>query len=286
MTPAQPALTLPPVAAWRVTWTALRPQRLPSLVTTALHGAFDDAVRTLGDPALYATLCRPPPLPAGARGATTHAPSAVVFSPEHYDSTQRYIDLEEGDTVAVRVTLVGEAALAQQAAMDAAMRSVGLRGMGINPRHPDGPRPGLRYERPRRLVPPAVPTGETVRMVLETPTQLVARGKVLGGLETEGLWRAIARRADLLARAHAVPPEGLVLPRAAPFAATASSTRRVKLVRWSGSQETRMTWQGLTGSVTLAGESLASLGPLLGFIAQVGVGKHTSFGLGRVAFGE
>lgn len=284
MADAVSAVHLPPVAVWRVTWTALQPQRLPALVTTALHGAFDDAVRALGDPQLHTTLCNPPPLPDGARGATTRGPGAVVFAPEHYDPDQPYLALREGEAVSVRVCLVGEAALARQAEMDAALRGVAARGLGIDPRRPDGPRPRLRYERPHRLVPPGVSAGEQVGMVMETPLHVVVGEKVQRRVEAEWVWRAMVRRVDLLARAYGGAAEGVVLPRDAPFAVTAAQTRRVWVDRWSSTQGKRMTWPGLLGSATLAGEGLLALGPLLGFIQQVGLGKHTGFGLGRVWF--
>ena len=278
------ALPLPPVAVWRVTWTALQPQRLPALVTTALHGAFDDAVRALGDPQLHTTLCNPPPLPDGARGATTRGPGAVVFAPEHYDPDQPYLALREGEAVSVRVSLVGEAALARQAEMDAALRGVAARGLGIDPRRPDGPRPRLRYERPHRLVPPGVAAVGRVGMVMETPLHVLVGDKVQRRVEAEWVWRAMVRRVDLLARAYGGAAEGVVLPRDAPFAVMAAQTRRLRVDRWSSTQEKRMTWPGLLGAATLAGEGLSALGPLFGFIQQVGLGKHTGFGLGRVRF--
>lgn len=61
-----------------------------------------------------------------------------------------------------------------------------------------------------------------------------------------------------------------------------SQTERREIWRWSSRQGRRHPLHGLTGSAEYAGESLGRFEPFLRIAEQVGIGKGTSFGLGRI----
>lgn len=108
----------PAVEVWQVRWTALAPQRLPGLVTTALHGALDDALYGLcdeaGDLGPYTALLHPPAGGDAGPGVTNQAPAPVVIAPLAYDPAAPWSALAEGAEVGVRVTLVGDYAASQK----------------------------------------------------------------------------------------------------------------------------------------------------------------------------
>lgn len=290
---------LPSVTRYRVELRAEQPQRLPPLWTTALHGALDDALYALGcrceaargsDPQTrvcrgdcpYAWLCEAPAREGDVRGVQDRAPAPLVVAPMGFDARAPYIELREGELITLRLALLGPVAKGHAALVQAALQRCARTGLGIDPRRPEGARPALALERVmlERLGADSTP-GEVVLETV-TPVRITQDGKVLGRLDATALWRAMRRRAEVLARRYGGGSLGEGGAPDAPFAMDVQTDRVVEVQRWSNRQKRRMTWPGVMGVARLHGDGLAAVWPLLAFIREAQVGKGTSFGFGRV----
>ncbi|MFO0649321.1 MAG: CRISPR system precrRNA processing endoribonuclease RAMP protein Cas6 [Polyangiales bacterium] len=207
----------------------------------------------------------------------------MVVAPERYAAGERWIELAEGESLAVRIALIGAYACGQGALVLSALRHVAQTGLGIDPANPQGPRPSLTVERPLRVFEPDPPVASELNVTFRTPARLVHEGRVRRHLDAASLWRAMLRRADTLARCYG---QGSIMSVEAPppFEVVEASTRVVSVTRWSNRQRQRMTWPGVVGNLRMRGDGLREIAPLLGFIQRVQFGKGTSFGFGRVAF--
>lgn len=140
------------------------------------------------------------------------------------------------------------------------------------------------------LAAPASPEGP-LHLRTETPMCLRGDDAICRQLCPRVPWlallvRAGVRRLDALVRTFAPPPGGR-LPRAElPDLSTIDlldgALRPWSSSRFSHRQHRRMPLRGLAGDVSLQGEQLHALVPLLRALAVTGVGKATSLGFGVV----
>jgi hypothetical protein len=289
---------LPRITRYSVELRAERAQRLPPMWTTALHGALDDALFALtcrcrlqgGDPRAqacqpdcpYAWLCEAPAREGDLASVQDRAPAPLVIAPERFDPRAKYTALAEGETITLRLALLGEVARTHAALVHAALQRCARTGLGIDPARPEGPRPSLTVE---RVIPVRVQTRPPpLEVVVETvtPLRLTQQGKVLGRLDATALWRSMRRRAEALARRYGGGSLGDEAGDA-PFAAEVLRSEVVQVTRWSSRQKRRMAWPGVMGIARLHGEGVAQVWPLLEFVQEAQVGKGTSFGFGRLS---
>lgn len=277
---------LPDVRCLRVELRASVAQKLPPLITSALHGAFGHALRERAcrcpdrrhvEGCLYAELTAPAPGAEAPAGVTTHAPSPVVFAPED-PVTGEPVFLDQGERIAVRVTLIGPARTHEPLVLDALERAA-ARGLGIGAARSHAARPPLSLVEAKTAPALIHLPSRRVRVRFASPARIVEEGKVQGSIDARRFLVALQRRADLLSRVH-----GNGAPPALPLgdiSTTAVDTMVMPIRRFSARQGRRMVWPGVMGSLLLEGESLSSLTPLLAFGAAVQIGKGTTFGFGR-----
>lgn len=292
---------LPEVCSFVARLRAEGPQRLPPLPTTSLHGALGHALRRavcvdggrascegchIGHRCAYVGLVAPR-APAGrGLGVTDRAPSPLVLSPETALNGQRWVELAAGETLGIRLTLIGRAVFADAALVRKALERAAGDGLGVAPEPTarTGARPGLRLAGWEAAGPPCATDRPPCAATLEflTPVRLVAGGHIASRLDGHTLVHAVFRRADLLAQLYGagrLDP----LPEAARTLLDVddSRLRLMRVRRYSSRQRRHMEWPGLVGELRVSGPGLAPLWPLLRFCEEVHIGKATSFGFGR-----
>ncbi|MFG0319823.1 MAG: CRISPR system precrRNA processing endoribonuclease RAMP protein Cas6 [Planctomycetota bacterium JB042] len=288
---------------------AVDPLRLPAFAGSTLRGAFGHALKDaacvvdhrdcaachLADACVHPALFEPRP-PEGARrlDGRGRAPAPYVIRP----GPER--EVPAGEAFRFGVTLIGRA-VEQAPVVAAALLRVAARGLTAE-RHRfrieriDGPDGGaiVSGDPPafaRR--PPVAPSSflgppaasDRLRVAFPSGVRILTRGALARELPFPVVARALLRRASTLLELH----EGFDLrldhrawiDRAEGVRIERSDLRRADSLRWSARQERAMNLRGVRGSVDYAGD-LAPFLPLLAFGVAVGVGKGTTFGLGRM----
>lgn len=275
----------------RSTWRADADVSLPPLPTTSIRGAVLATLRDMvcieldrahcgGCPQLSS--CAFPALtPEGARdddGAQDdRALSPLVLRPLTPAWTGRPHALTAGDAVTFDLVLVGPRAIAEAKLVDHAVRAAARRGLGED---------GVTFRAALPVVvepkPRSASNGWQLRFT--TPLRLKVDGRVVDAahFNVSALWRAMVRRTlqvvDLTGLARPT------LPTAPPFALQAARLHDARAKRWSNRQGGAVSWPGVVGSVELRVDEAAAalVGDVLTLIADVGLGKGTSFGCGAV----
>jgi hypothetical protein len=294
MADRDPYANLPSLTTVVLHFRAERAQRLPPLPTTALHGALGHALRHIaclapdrkdcqGCPHVplcpYAVLFEPRPGPKAPTGVTNRAPPPLAMAPEQPAVGRDPTELAAGESLDVRLTLVGSAGQ-HVALVTAAFRKAGARGVGIPVDGPPRPRPPLALAGVDALPPNdgPPPSDGLLRLAFTTPVRLKSDGKISASPTADVLFGAMRRRADTLARIYG--GGALDLPPAPPFRIVASDLRQLSVRRYSARQRTRIDMPGQVGTVDLEGD-FSSVWPLIRFAERVQIGKATTFGLGR-----
>lgn len=211
--------------------------------------------------------------------------------------------LEKGDSFGFDLTLIGNAA----GHLSLLLRVLGLMGetgigrgharfraTGLHAMRPDASyTPVLLFGQPGNITLgdlPKLVAGETVTLNLETPLRMKEKGKLLHSPPAFGLFaERLAQRLGLLAHFHCGAPWTEKETRS--IAGTENITIRYANIqvadwqRYSGTQDTRMNFDGLTGSITYEGEELNYWMPLLAMGAWLHAGSTATFGLGKYSIG-
>lgn len=277
---------LPAVRVLRVELRATIEQRLAPLVTAALHGAMgyalrEEACRCDGPghsrDCTYAALAEPHPPEGAPASITTKAPAPLVFAPER-PVDGRTVLVREGERLAVRVTLIGDARRHEQLVLRA-LEHAGARGLGMGEERPRGIRPSLALEHVTMAPAPLPIPARSVNVCLVSPARIVDDGKMRGALEAKAFLGAVRRRADMLSRLYGGGPLPQISFDDVELSRAATDVLHVR--RYSTRQGKRMVWPGVIGRFTLTGDSLLEYARLLAFGSAVQVGKGTTFGFGR-----
>ncbi len=279
---------LPEVRTLRMELRATIAQRLPPLVTGALHGAFGHALRERACrcPALpharsclYAQLAEPIPDALAPASVTTHAPSPVLFAPED-TYTGHTVSLAEDERLSLRVTLIGPARQ-HEALVTRTLEDAAARGLGIRESQGRGIRPSLSLLGVSLAPAPLTLPARRLRVRFVSPARIVDEGKIHGAPDGRRFLVALHRRADMLSQLYgrgSLPPLGDLDVVTSEVDTSVSHVRR-----YSTRQGRRMVWPGMTGSFVLEGECVRALSRLLAFGTAVQIGKGTTFGFGRFA---
>lgn len=276
MPPAALALDhLPRWEVLRVVYVADERQRLGRLPSNAVRGTLGHVARELGDTTLDGLL---EGLPGqGIESATDRGPPAIgVQGPYQPDAG---VELRAGDTLELRVHLIGDRALQHRAAVKRALRRVGERGIA---------RP-TRKGRPRLDLlelgapPLATPPSGAVRMRVASPLRVRIKDTEVLAPDLDTLWRQLLIRADGLARAFGRGP--ICCRRDAVtrgIDGVWTDVRTADVRRASARQRRSMTWRGTLGTLALH-RVAPEAGPLLALAADLGLGKGAAMGCGRIA---
>jgi len=306
--PVSHALAL---ARYRVTLGAIEPLALPAYLGSTLRGAFGHAFRALCCPAHEGQPCpipgscpyhlvfetSPPP---GAEALSTHdeIPRPFVIAPPPA-SAPAY---PAGGEVVFDLTLIGRAreffphfvvTLREVDRIGRGRRAVTLR--RIEATHPLSRVVETVYDSGDNLVRPhdlsvsladcfEVPCpGDWVKIDFVTQTRLKHEGEVARRPEFHVLFRRLLGRLSALARFHGPAPLDVdfrdLIERARAVAIERDQTRWTTWSRYSGRQDRRMQWEGLTGAVVYRGD-LKPFWPYLVFGQWTHAGSNTTFGLG------
>ncbi|MGH7390864.1 MAG: CRISPR system precrRNA processing endoribonuclease RAMP protein Cas6 [Candidatus Rokuibacteriota bacterium] len=299
------------LARYRVTLEALEPLVLPAYLGSTLRGAFGRAFRALccpgrdGEPCPVPGSCpyhlvfetSPPP---GADALRTHdeIPRPFVIAPPPA-SAPAY---PAGSEVAFDLTLIGRAreffphfvvTLREVDRIGRGRRAVTLRRMAAT--HPLTGAAEPVYDSVDNLVRPhdlsvtladcfdvACP-GDAARISFVTQTRLKHEGGFARRPEFHVFFRRLLGRLSSLARFHGPGPLDLdfrdLIERARSVALERDETRWTVWSRYSGRQDRRMEWEGLTGTVVYRGD-LKPFWPYVLFGQWAHVGSNTTFGLG------
>jgi hypothetical protein len=275
----------------RATWRADADVSLPPLPTTSIRGAILATLRDMvcidldrahcgGCPQLSS--CAFPALtPEGARdddGAQDdRALSPLVLRPLAPAWTGRPHALTAGDAVSFDLVLVGPRAMAEAKLVDNAVRASARRGLGED---------GVAFRAALPVVVEPKPRLASNRWHLRftTPLRLKVDGRVVDAahFNASALWRAMVRRTlqvvDLVGVARPT------LPASPPWALETIELRDARAKRWSNRQGGAVSWPGVVGSVELRvdDEAAGTVSDIIALIADVGLGKGTSFGCGAV----
>jgi len=125
-----------------------------------------------------------------------------------------------------------------------------------------------------------------LRLVCLSPVRLKYANHLIGDLPFHLLIRAAMRRISSLEAAHGQgePPldyRGLAA-RAADVGIREADCRWLEFERYSNRQKSGMLLGGVQGTIRYQGDNLADFLPLLRYCEVVGLGKQTTFGLGRI----
>jgi|GEM_PF-2197654 len=275
----------------RATWRADADVSLPPLPTTSIRGAVLATLRDMVciEPARahcggcpHLSSCAFPVLtPEGTRdddGAQDdRALSPLVLRPLTPAWTGRPHALTAGDAVSFDLVLVGSRAMAESKLVDHAVRAAARRGLGED---------GVTFGAALPVVVEPKPRLASNRWQLRftTPLRLKVDGRVVDAahFNAGALWRAIVRRTlQMVDLAGLARP---TLPTAPPFSLQAARLHDARAKRWSNRQGGAVSWPGVVGSVELHvdEEAAGTLSDILALIADVGLGKGTSFGCGAV----
>ncbi|MDX9882062.1 MAG: CRISPR system precrRNA processing endoribonuclease RAMP protein Cas6 [Prolixibacteraceae bacterium] len=207
--------------------------------------------------------------------------------------------LNPGDSFGFDITLVGnaEARLPLLLRVFELMGGTGIgkgharfRATGLLSMRPDTRYvPVLLFGQPDRISLNGLPTpviGNTVTLKLETPLRMKGKGRLLHSPPAFGLFaERLAQRLGLLAHFHCGAPWLGEDARFSEGAETIHICRAdVQMADWrrySGTQDTRMNFDGLTGSITYEGEGLNRWVPLLAMGVWLHAGSTATFGLGK-----
>lgn len=272
---------LPAVRAVRCTLRARVPARLANLPTTALHGALEQALAQ--EPAVLEAL-------HGSRagepvaGITDRPPSGLVLAPGCPTSPRATL-LDAGDTVAFTLSLIGPARRHEGAVVAAVYRAAEA---GLGPARSRATFDVTSVEARDVPLEPG-PAPAACEIAFESPLRIKDGGKITGEIDADALWRALVRRADLLARFHGGGPVLAGRAPAAPFSITSTALQKITVRRYSSRQQRFMAWPGLVGAARVeAGADAATFDVawrLLAFAEAVQLGKATSFGFGKIRVG-
>lgn len=286
-------MPLPDLLTLRLRFQTLAPQLLPPLPTNALRGALGHALRALAcrqrpntpcNGCLHARGCgypllfEPPGRPDAGLGVTDRAPPPLVLAPESRVLGGPPIPLADGDSLTVRVTLVGRLAAAYEDLAIAALRKGAESGVGISPADKRSKVP-LHLASVERVPSLDLPIPSAAELTFVSPVRLHADGKIRGLIEAPQFLAALLRRTDTLTRLYGTEPfDNLSAPDGLRF--RSRDTHVISVNRYSSRQERRMELPGVLGTFILNGD-LASIWPSLLFGERVQIGKGTSFGFGR-----
>ncbi len=283
---------LPKVQSLGFSFRAQGDMRVSPLPTTAIHGALGHVLAELACPSasvfscqhdgadacLYRRLFSPPKCEEGT------PPPTLVLAPQvpyRRDEAQFFA---KGESLDLRICLIGKEAIESQGLIVAALRRVAERGIGITPT--GHKRVGMELVDLRVLSSDiGTPSAEVVLDFI-TPARFIKAGNTQHVLDPDILWSGISRRAETLSRWYGDGPlfndtPGALVKMPAPFAIRGSYTRSVRVRRYSSRQNKRMEWQALMGVTTVHDKQLQRIWPLLQFASEVQIGKSTSFGFGR-----
>lgn len=137
---------------------------------------------------------------------------------------------------------------------------------------------------PDSVTPPAPIDTLTVR--LRTPLRLKHMNRLSRDLPFHLLVRAALRRCSTLENCYGngepdFDYRGMVR-RAERIGTARADCRWQEIERWSNRQKSGMLFGGLSGTIVYRGVGLEEFVPLLRYCEQTGLGKQTSFGLGRI----
>jgi hypothetical protein len=280
------------LAGFEFRFGARMPMRLPGYTGSAWRGGFGRALRRAvcitgfdvcsGCP--FATQCIYPYLfetPGGAAAGILadyeRVPNPFVLAPAWGDRGT----LAAGDTIIVRLVLIGRAIahaeLARQAVIEA-----GWRGLG-----PDRGSLGLVSVAPLSLQPPqALPDQIEIRLV--SPLRLVEQGRLVepAALRPRTLLLSLVRRVSLLAQLHGSGPLALDYRALKEVAETVEFEARslcwAEWHRYSARQRRLLAMGGLLGSISLRLKGLEPFWPFLSLAPWVHAGKGATMGLGAM----
>ena len=289
--------------------TMLEPLEWGGFPGSALRGAFGHALKDtacvvehreceacdLRGACAVPALFEPPPPPDARRLAgQARVPPPYVLRPPPAAA------LDAGDPLEFGVTLIGRARDALAVVVGALARTGGRGLTGTRSRFEvgavEGPggAPALVGD-PARVA-DLSPVGVAAfgvglasgraRIDFESPVRLTKDGRPARSVTFPLLVRALLWRASTLLEFH----EGIDLDldyrgwidRAAAVRTVASDFARADSVRWSSRQDRVMNLRGVRGHLEVEGD-LQPFEPLLALGAAVGVGKGTTFGLGRMS---
>lgn len=290
---------------------ALDPVTFPAFAGSTIRGAFGHALKDaacvvdhricdvcrLVDECAYPALFEPRP----RQGARRLAKQQRAPAPYVLRAPETAGEVRAGEPFSFGVTLVGRAVLLLPLVAAALLRA-GERGVAAERSRfridridgPDGA-PVLAGDPPLLSRPgPVAPSsflagseldGGRVRVAFPDAVRLMKDGALARELPFDALVRSLLWRASTLLEFH----EGTDLQvdfrgwieRARSVRTVRSELRRVDSLRWSSRQARAMNLRGVCGHVDYEGD-LAAFAPLLAIGAAVGVGKGTTFGLGRM----
>lgn len=304
----------PALQRLRFHFQALEPIRLPAFTGSAWRGLLGRGLREsacvthqphcagclLTRQCTYSVLFESPPSDTNVAARYSALPHPYVLEPD----TETRCDIAPGETLTLGVNLIGPA-IERVPYLIHAFQRVGNRGIGQR-----GGRFSLTtlYQEPQLgadtwvpiytsargalnpidthapALPPAPPS---VTCQVQTPLRLKHQGRFINArqLSAGDLLRALSSRIGVLANTYAHPKVPFDVP------GIAEAARRVEIseknlhwhewTRYSSRQDTTMQMGGLIGRISLTGDGLQTLWPLLWLGQWTLLGKGTSFGLGR-----
>ena len=196
---------------------------------------------------------------------------------------------DAGQVVSAELYVAGDSA-ARTAYLDVALRDA-LRRLGSRDEGRDDVRWRLGPSRIESLsAAMRVDAAVQSELTIEAQTPLLRRGDLAlcAQLCPAAPWfalliRAGIRRLDALLDLDGAPPRPKVaLPSLADVRITGGELTPWRDSRWSQRQERRFPLEGYAGRVTLAGDALAEVAPLLRTLALTSVGRKTTMGFGSV----
>jgi hypothetical protein len=208
--------------------------------------------------------------------------SPLATPPAAMQCTDERTRIPEGDTLQGRLLLFGEWPAWALALLGEGFADAALHGLGAQ-RHPFRL---VEWTAAPETWPeaPAQPTALELRTL--TPCRLMDRKAECCNLHPPAIARSLLRRWRQLHRQlQGSDPAGdhQALAQAADqLQASETGTITATIKRWSNRQSRHVDMPGLTGSVTITGDSLPLLAPYLARAPLLHIGKQPVFGLGQV----
>lgn len=305
----------PKTSTLLVRYVAAEPQRLPSFLGSAVHGAFGHALKRIACVRPRRATCSgcPDALDCGyaelfesrssesvrrsLRGVQEQAPRPVAVAPDgpwpRFTAPGNLVD--EGAEVCVRVVLIGRSVEFHRSLAVRALEDVADLGLGITRTKGRWRRarlsPSVAIENDDDELVSASPREEVneASLTFVSPLRIKSGGTLLSRLSAEALLTALARRVNALSILYGAGTpcvdEDTIAAQAEGIRVADDRTRVVSVTRWSERQRRRMTWPGIVGALRLRGRTLGDVWPLLRLGERVQVGKGTTVGFGRYVVG-
>lgn len=308
-----------PISQLRVRLRALEPVRLPAFAGSKFEGAFGRALYAISCTRQDLEACQPCPLRSVCPYAALYAPmlpaQLSVDSLEHpprpvvfqtFLGSERTIRPREDFDFSLYV--LGRA-IGHLPYIVAAVRQMGEKGLGsmrgrfelleVHSTHPFRPEANLLSSGDSPVVAlaaikvnmtdlPAIPSGETLTLHLETFTHLKSGGQTVEALQFPVVIRALQRRVSNLEQIYgggkSLGANFSELPQLARSIEIVEQKTRHAVQARSGKGQQAVMMNGLVGSVTYTGD-FRPFATLLRYGELVGVGKWAHFGAGRYRIG-